>query len=168
MERTLVIFKPDAVMRGIVGEITSRFERAGLKIIGMKMVHPDYEHYAHHYEEIGALKTRKGEKVFKSQLASMQEGPVIVMVLEGVEAVEFVRKMVGPTEPRSAQPGTIRGDYAHVTFEHAATVGRGVANIVHASADAAEAKREIEHWFLSDELFAYETAHEWFTQPKQK
>ena len=140
MEKTLVIFKPDAVMRGIVGEIISRFERAGLKIVGMKMLRPGHDHYAHHYEGIGTLKTRKGEEIFESQLAIMQEGPVIAIVLEGVEAVEFVRKMVGPTEPKSAQPGTIRGDYAHVTYGQAAIAGKAIANVVHASADTREAR----------------------------
>jgi len=166
MERTLVIFKPDAVMRGLVGEIVSRFERAGLKIVGTKMLRPDYDHYAHHYEGIGTLKTRKGKEIFESQLGIMLEGPVIAIVLEGVEAVEFVRKMVGPTEPKSAQPGTIRGDYAHVTFGQAAVAGKAIANIIHASADSREAKQEIAHWFKSSELFDYETVHERFTQPK--
>jgi nucleoside-diphosphate kinase len=166
MERTLVIFKPDAVMRGIVGEIIGRFERAGLKIVGMKMLRPDYQHYVHHYETIGTLKTRKGEEIFESQLTIMQEGPVIAIVLEGVEAVEFVRKMVGPTEPKSAQPGTIRGDYAHVTFVQAGIAGKAIANVVHASADANEAGQEIAHWFKDNELFDYETVHEHFTQPK--
>ncbi len=166
MERTLIIFKPDAVMRGIVGDIVSRFERAGLKIVGTKMLKPNYQHYAHHYETIGTLKTRKGEEIFESQLAIMQEGPVIAMVLEGVEAVEFVRKMVGATEPKSAQPGTIRGDYAHVTFQQAGLAGKAIANLVHASADAHEAELEITHWFKPDELYDYETVHERFTQPK--
>jgi nucleoside-diphosphate kinase len=132
----------------------------------MKMLRPDYDHYAHHYEGIGTLKTRKGEEIFESQLAIMQEGPVIAMVLEGVEAVEFVRKMVGPTEPKSAQPGTIRGDYAHVTYGQAAVAGKAIANIVHASADSREAKQEIAHWFKANELYEYETVHERFTQPK--
>lgn len=168
MERTLVIFKPDSVMRGIVGEIIARFEKAGLKIVGIKMLQPDYNHYFEHYEGIGTLKTRKGNEIFESQLASMQEGPVIAMVLEGVEAVEFVRKMVGATEPKSAQPGTIRGDYAHVNYSQAASIGRGVANIVHASAEVSEAEKEIKHWFADAELHGYETTHEKFTQPKQK
>ncbi|MDQ2752646.1 MAG: nucleoside-diphosphate kinase [Bacteroidota bacterium] len=167
MERTLVIFKPDSVMRGIVGEVIARFERAGLKIVGMKMLKPGYEHYFKHYEGIGGLKTRKGNEIFESQLATMQEGPVIAMVLEGVEAVEFVRKMVGPTEPKSAQPGTIRGDYAHVNYGAPSKVGRGVANIVHASAELSEAEKEITHWFALDELYDYEAVHERFTQPKK-
>jgi nucleoside-diphosphate kinase len=167
MERTLVIFKPDAVMRGIVGEIVSRFERTGLKIVGMKMLKPGYEHYAHHYESIGTLKTRKGEEIFENQLAMMQEGPVIAMVLEGVEAVELVRKMVGSTEPKSAQPGTIRGDYAHVSYGQATVAGKSIANVVHASANNIEAEQEIPHWFnVKDELYEYEAAHERFTQPK--
>ena len=168
MEQTLIVFKPDAVMRGVVGEIVTRFERVGLKIIGTKMLRPDYEHFFKHYEGIGTLKTRKGNEIFESTVASMQVGPVIAMVLEGVDAVDLVRKMVGPTEPKSAQPGTIRGDYAHVSFGHAAKTGGNVANIIHASADAKEAEAEIAHWFAESELFGYEAVHELFTQPKKK
>ena len=168
MEKTLVIFKPDAVMRGIVGEVITRFERAGLKIVAMKMIQPGYEHYFEHYEGIDTLKTRKGEEIFETQLTTMQEGPVIAMVLEGVEAVEFVRKMVGATEPKSAQPGTIRGDYAHVNYGQASEAGAGVANVVHASADSAEAAKEVAHWFSDAELYEYEAVHEKFTQPKKK
>ena len=168
MEKTLIIFKPDAVMRGVVGEITTRFERAGFKIVAAKMLQPDYEHFFEHYEGIGTLKTRKGDEIFESTLASMQEGPVIAMVLEGVEAVETVRKMVGDTQPKSAAPGTIRGDYAHVTYDQASTIGKGVANIIHASADQAEAKKEIAHWFKPDEIHEYTAVHEDFTQPKPK
>lgn len=166
MEKTLVIFKPDAVQRGIVGEIVTRFERAGLKIVGIKMLQPDNEHYFEHYEGIGTLKTRKGDEIFASQLASMQDGPVIAMVLEGVEAVAAVRKMVGDTQPKSALPGTIRGDYAHVSYGQAASTGKGVANIVHASADSNEAKQEIAHWFTQTELYDYQAVHEKYTQPK--
>jgi len=165
MEQTLIVFKPDAVQRGIVGEITSRFERAGFKIVAAKMLQPDYEHYFEHYENIGTLKTRKGEEIFESTLASMQEGPVIAMVLEGVEAVESVRKMVGDTQPKNALPGTIRGDYAHVTYSHASRGGKGVANVIHASATPPEAKKEIAHWFSNGEIYDYVASHEQFTQP---
>lgn len=168
MERTLVVFKPDAIMRGIVGEVLTRFERAGFKIVGMKMLQPDYEHYFQHYEGIGTLKTRKGDEIFEAQLATMQLGPVIAMVLEGVEAVDFVRKMVGDTQPKTALPGTIRGDYAHVNYAQPATVGLGVPNIVHASATKDEAEQEIAHWFAEGELYDYETVHERFTQPRKK
>ena len=168
MEQTLIVFKPDAVMRGIVGEIITRFERTGLKIVAVKMLEPGHEHYEEHYESIGTLQTRKGKEVFDSQLATMQDGPVIAMILEGVEVVEAVRKMVGDTEPKSALPGTIRGDYAHVTYGQASVTGRGVANVVHASADPKEAKKEIEHWFSKDEIHNYQAVHEQFTQPKPK
>jgi nucleoside-diphosphate kinase len=168
MEQTLIILKPDAVMRGIVGEIITRFEKAGFKIVAIKMLEPNYEYYFKHYEGIGTLKTRKGEEIFESTLASMQDGPVIALVLEGVEAVEAVRKMVGDTQPKTALPGTIRGDYAHVTYGQASKVGRGVANIVHASADSGEAKKEIEHWFKADEIYNYSVVHEQFTQPRKK
>jgi nucleoside-diphosphate kinase len=167
MEKTLIIFKPDAVARGIVGEITTRFEKAGFKIVGVKMLEPNRDHYFEHYEGIGTLKTRKGEEIFEGQLATMQQGPVIAMVLEGIEAITTVRKMVGGTEPKSAAPGTIRGDYAHVNYGQAAASGKGVSNILHASATNDEADKEIAHWFKPDELQSYEAVHEKFTQPKK-
>lgn len=168
MERTLIILKPDAVARGVVGEILSRFERVGLKIVACKMFNPDQNHYHHHYETIGALKTRRGQQAYDVTLAAMQEGPVIVCVLEGIEAVELVRKMVGTTEPKAAAPGTIRGDYAHISFTHANKHVTGMPNIIHASGSTKEAVKEIEHWFKADELFDYETAHEKFTQIKKQ
>ncbi|HEX8183049.1 MAG TPA: nucleoside-diphosphate kinase [Candidatus Saccharimonadales bacterium] len=166
MEKTLIVFKPDAVQRGIVGEIITRFERVGLKIVGTKMLQPDYDHYHKHYEGIGTLKTRKGDQIFEYQLKTMLEGPVIAMVLEGVDAVETVRKMVGATEPKSAVPGTIRGDYAHVSYSAADASGRSVNNVIHASADPAEAEQEIAHWFSDVEMYDYQAVHEKFTQPK--
>src|SRR5258708_33120048 len=107
IEQTLIIMKPDSVQRGIVGEILTRFEKAGLKIVAAKMVRPSKEHYFKHYEEIGKMVSRRGQKAFDATLKLMQEGPVIAMVLEGVEAISLVRKMVGATEPKSANPGTI-------------------------------------------------------------
>lgn len=166
MERTLIIFKPDAVMRGIVGEILTRFERVGLKIVATKMLQPDDEHYFQHYEGIGTLKTRKGDEIFETQLKEMQQGPVIAMVLEGINAVEQVRKMVGDTEPKSAAPGTIRGDYSHMTYGHASNAKRGVPNVIHASADPEEAQKELAHWFSESEMVSYDASHGHFTQPK--
>ena len=163
MEQTLIILKPDAVQRGLVGEILSRFERAGLKIIGAKMLQPAEDHYYHHYEAIGQLASRRGEEVYKRNTAFMMSGPVVAVVLEGIEAITNVRKMVGETEPKSAAPGTIRGDYAHLTMQHVNEKGGGLPNLIHASADAKEAKKEIEHWFGPKELFSYKTAHEHFT-----
>lgn len=164
VERTLIVFKPDAVQRGIVGEILTRFERVGLKIVGTKMLSPDREHYYHHYENIGQMVTRRGEHAFNVTLDFMLNGPVIAFVLEGVEAVAEVRKMVGGTEPKEALPGTIRGDYAHISFSHADTVKKGIPNLLHASGDVEEAKKEIAHWFSEDELYDYETLHEKYTR----
>ncbi|MDE2400011.1 MAG: nucleoside-diphosphate kinase [Patescibacteria group bacterium] len=165
-ERTLVIFKPDSVQRGIVGEILSRFEKAGFKIVGAKMLTPDKEHYYHHYETIGKMISRHNQKIFDITVEMMSEGPVIAFVLEGIEAVAFVRKMVGPTESKSALPGTIRGDYSHMSFAHADKEEVGLPNLLHASGDQEEAKLEIAHWFSENELFDYETTHEKFTQKR--
>lgn len=151
-------------MRGIVGEIMTRFERVGLRIVAAKMLQPDYDHYFKHYEGIGTLKTRKGDEIFETQLKEMQLGPVIAIVLEGVDAIELVRKMVGPTEPKSAAPGTIRGDYAHMSYGQASAAKRGVPNVVHASANKKEAEAEIDHWFSDSEIIDYESVHDRFTQ----
>lgn len=168
MERTLIILKPDALQRGIAGEILTRFERVGLKIVGAKMLAPDNEHYYYHYETIGKMISRRGQQAFDVTLEMMQAGPVLALVLEGVEAVAQVRKMVGTTEPKSAQPGTIRGDYAHVSFRYADTQGMGIPNLIHASGDPEEASQEIAHWFKDNELYSYETTHEKYTQLKKK
>ena len=164
VEKTLVVFKPDAVQRGIVGEILVRFERVGLKIVGTKMIAPSRDYFYKHYEEIGKLETRRGEEAFNVTMDFMTQGPVIAIVLEGVEAVALVRKLVGPTEPKSAAPGTIRGDYSHMSFGYADLTKKGVANLIHASSDPAEAELEIDHWFRDDELYVYHLLHEKFTR----
>jgi len=162
-ERTLIIFKPDAVQRGIVGEILTRFERVGLKILAFKMSSPSREHYHHHYEAIGGMISRRGEKAFDVTLGLMTQGPVIAAVMEGCSAVALVRKMVGETEPRAASPGTVRGDYAHMSFGYADKAGIGIPNILHASGDQAEAALEIAHWFSEGELFSdYQTCAQKF------
>lgn len=164
VEKTLVLFKPDAVQRGVVGEILTRFERVGLKIVGTKMIAPDRDHYFKHYEEIGKMVTRRGEETFNITLDLMLEGPVIAMVFEGVEAVALVRKLVGTTEPKSAAPGTIRGDFSHMSFGFADSAKKGIPNLIHASGDAEEAEQEIGHWFSDDELYDYSALHEKFTR----
>lgn len=164
VEQTLVLFKPDTVQRGLVGEILTRFERVGLKIVGTKMIFPDKDHYYHHYEDIGQMVTRRGQQAFDVTLEMMQTGPVIAMVFEGVEAVALVRKMVGGTEPKSAAPGTIRGDFSHMSFEYADGKKKGIPNLMHASGDPKEAEQEIGHWFSDDELYSYEVANEKFTR----
>ena len=164
VQRTLILFKPDAVQRGIVGEILTRFERVGLKIIGTKMIFPNKEHYHKHYEGIGKMVTRRGEKAFDMALEFMTQGPVIAMVFEGVEAVELVRKLVGGTEPKTALPGTIRGDYSHMSFGYADEHNVGIPNLIHASGSVEEAKQEIEHWFADHEIYDYHSPREKFTR----
>jgi nucleoside-diphosphate kinase len=162
-EKSLILIKPDALQRGVVGEILSRFERVGLKIVGLKMLEPSEEHYYRHYEEIGKVISRRGKDTFEVVLEFMKSGPVVAVVLEGVEAVSLIRKMVGATEPKSAQPGTIRGDYAHMSYGHADQNKRGIPNLIHASGDSEEAKLEIDLWFDKSELCdSYNTVHEKF------
>jgi nucleoside-diphosphate kinase len=160
VQQSLVVFKPDVVQRGIVGEILSRFERIGLKIVATKMVNPDRDHYYKHYEEIGKMITRRGEKAFNQNLEYMSSGPVIAMVFEGIEAVALIRKIVGPTEPKSAEMGTVRGDYSHMSFGYADARKIGVPNLIHASGNIEEARKEIAHWFEPDEIQSYEVLSE--------
>ncbi len=106
------------------------------------MIAPDKEHYYKHYEEIGKMITRRGEDKFNAALRLMQEGPVIAMVLEGVEAVELVRKLVGPTESKAAAPGTIRGDFSHMSYGYGDKHDKPIANLIHASGDLEEPKKK--------------------------
>jgi nucleoside-diphosphate kinase len=159
VERTLVLLKPDAVARGLTGRILQRFEDAGLKIIATKMQRIDADLARRHYFD---LAERHGEQVFRVTAEFMQAGPVIAVVLEGVEAVANVRRLVGPTYPDQAPPGTIRGDFSHASKAHSNTTGKSVANLVHASGNVDEAKYEIDVWFTGDELYEYEsTAQRW-------
>jgi nucleoside-diphosphate kinase len=150
MERSLILLKPDAIDRGLIGEIITRFERAGLKIAGLKMVQAKKEHAEKHYTE--DLAKRRGQHVRDLMIEMITSGPIVAMVLEGIEAVEVVRKMVGTTEPKSALPGTIRGDYSHVSFKHADSKQIGVKNLIHASGSIEEAPQEIAVWFSPEEL----------------
>ncbi|MFB6241372.1 MAG: nucleoside-diphosphate kinase [Candidatus Nanosalina sp.] len=154
VETTFVALKPDAVKRGIVGEIVSRIEDAGFKIAGMKMVQATDQLLEQHYEE-------HVDKPFYESLADyMKEGPLVAMAVEGVHAVENMRKIVGDTDASEAHPATIRGRFAHMSMEHADAAGRNYKNIVHASATREEAEREIDIWFSEDELHDYRTSHE--------
>jgi nucleoside-diphosphate kinase len=154
IERTLVLLKPDAVTRGLVGRVLSRFEQALLKIIACKMVQMDADLNRQHYFD---LEDRFGPEVYNAVAQFMQTGPVFALVLEGVEAVAIVRKLVGATYPDQAEPGTIRGDFAHQSRAYANANGLPVANLVHASANVAEAKREIDVWFTESDLHEYKT-----------
>lgn len=160
LERTLIILKPDTLQRGLVGEIITRFERAGLKIIAMKMVAPDELHFHKHYEGISNLISRWGEDIYNVTLAQMTETPVIVFVLEGIEAVSYVRKLVGTTDPKDSAPGTIRGDYTHVTRAYTNPIGATLPNILHASGNSEEATQEVDLWFDKSEIYDdYDTAN---------
>lgn len=164
VQRTLVVLKPDTIWRSIVGEIISRFERAGLHIVAIKMVKPEKEFLYHHYENIWKMISRRGQKTFDMTIDMMSKLPVIAMVIEGVGAVEFVRKIVWSTEPRNAPAGTIRWDYAHMSFAYADAKWIGIPNLVHASGDIQEAEQEVAHRFSDKEIFGYEPLHVAFTR----
>jgi len=140
LQKTLVIIKPDAVNRGLIGEIVNRFEDKGLKIIGLKMVHLKDEILEKHYAQ------HKTKAFFQDLVQFMKLSPTILMVLEGNEAISVVRKMAGPTFGVEAEPGTIRGDFS-MSISH---------NVVHASDSIETAKKEIKRFFKKNEIFPYQ------------
>ena len=154
IQRTLVLIKPDGVQRSLVGQIITRFENAGMKIVGGKMVWVDAnfskKHYAEHVQK----------KFYKALEAMLTQGPVVALVLEGVEAVALVRKIVGPTEPKMAPPGTVRGDFSHMSYAYADSKDIGLKNIIHASDSIDSAKTEIMLWFSPSELHSYKSVHD--------
>ncbi|MDO8507818.1 MAG: nucleoside-diphosphate kinase [bacterium] len=162
IEKTLVLLKPDAVQRGIMGKVITRFEDVGLKIIGMKLVQSDKDMAGEHYDEDVAK--RRGDHVRNRAMDLLLSGPVLAMVIEGVNAVENVRKMCGTTEPMSAPPGTIRGDFSHVSYGHCDEKEIAIRNIIHASGDKEYAKKEIKIWFTPEEIFDYKAVHEMHTR----
>jgi len=158
IEQTLVLIKPDGVQRGLVGEVIKRFEQCGLKIVGLKLTHADNDLAQKHYTE--DITKKWGEYVRNKLLKFLTSGPVIAIVVEGVDAIENVRKIVGDTESKSALPGTIRGDFSHISFEHADTKETPVKNLVHASANPEEAKQELGIWFSVDEIHDYKRSED--------
>lgn len=140
MERTLIIAKPDAVQRGLVGTIVSRLEAKGLKLIGIKMASLDEARLRVHYAEHVEKDFYKGLEDF------MKSSPVVLMAWEGYQCVDSVRTIVGATNPRQAAPGSIRGDLA---------IGTG-RNLIHASDSKASGESETNHFFAKDELFGYD------------
>ena len=162
IQRTLVLIKPDGVFRGIVGRIIERFENAGLKIVGMKMFWADKKFAEKHYTE--DIAKRRGKHVREWLLEYITEGPVVAMVLEGIDSVELVRKIVGPTEPKTAQPGTIRGDFAMHSYAYTDKRKIPIKNLIHASGTAAEAKDEVNLWFSPEDLHEYKLVHEAHTR----
>lgn len=190
-ERTLIILKPDAVQRGLIGDIVGRFEKIGLKIIGAKFFVPTEEllnkHYPLEREEFIAGMGQKtldnykelginphdffgtddpleiGKAVQKWLVDFMVSAPVFAVVLEGPHAIEIVRKVRGHTLPLKAEPGTITGDFSFDSSSLANNEQRPIRNLVHASGNREEAEFEIDLWFDKDELFDYHTPH----QPKK-
>lgn len=138
------MLKPDAIQRGLCGEIIARFERRGLKIVAMKMLWITKELAEKHYGE------HRGKKFFEGLISYITSGPVIAMVIEGKNAVKLVREMMGKTNPQESMPGTIRGDYG-------IELGR---NIIHGSDSLASAEREIALFFTKEEIFDYKLATE--------
>ena len=146
MEQTYLMIKPDGVQRGLCGEILSRFEKKGLKIVAMKLMVIPKETAENHYAE------HKERSFFPSLISYITSGPVLAMVLEGENAVSVCRNMMGKTNPSESAPGTIRGDYAMVTG----------LNIIHGSDSPESAKREISIFFKPEELVTYDrTSDKW-------
>ncbi len=157
VEKTFVMIKPDGVQRGIIGELITRFEKVGLKLIGMKFVHVDADFSKKHYSDLT-------DKPFYPGLEQLlTSGPVVAMVFEGAKSISLVRKMVGATEPAGSAPGTIRGDYAHMNYARADANGIALPNLIHASDSPEGAEKEIALWFSGSELFeGYELVHSKF------
>jgi nucleoside-diphosphate kinase len=182
-ERTLVVIKPDGLQRSLIGEIIKRYERTGLKLVGVKMLVPTEEFIEGHYtlnpewrrvtgeKRIKAAK-EKGEKlatedpieiteqILKRLKKYMASGPVVAMVWQGAHAVEVVRKITGGTEPKTSDIGTIRGDFVLDSYIMADEDDRSVRNLVHASGTIDEAEAEIKHWFKPEEILNYRLVQE--------
>ncbi len=154
IERTLVLVKPDGVERQIAGEIITRIEHAGLKIVGLKMVWMTKDFAKKHY------KAHITKAFYKSLEDFITSGPVFAICVEGISAIELVRKLVGATEPKSANAGTIRGDYSHHSYAYSDKKGIAIKNLIHASGDKNDADYEVPLWFNDSELFDYRTVHE--------
>lgn len=147
MSRCFTMLKPGVVNRRLVGEVIERLEKKGLKIVGMKMVHPTKELAETHYAE------HKGKTFFDGLVDYLISGPVVAMVLQADDCVTITRKLVGKTKPADAEPGTIRGDYCIHTER----------NIIHASDSDESAEREIKLWFKDEEIFDWKDCEDgWF------
>jgi nucleoside-diphosphate kinase len=182
-ERTLVLIKPDGVMRGLIGEIIKRFEQSGLKIIALKMVQPGKDFIAGHYSGSEEWLRGMGKKALNSfaeynidaeekmgtadpleigrmiqqwNVDYLSMGPVVAIAIEGIYAITAVRKIIGFTIPAQASPGTIRSDFSIDSNNIANVEQRATKNLIHASGDEEEAAHEIKHWFSDEELVNYE------------
>lgn len=181
-ERALIILKPDAIQRSLMGEIISRFERVGLKFTAFKFMKPTEKLLLDHYNKDDAWFLAKGERtindlktaglpvekepleygkdIIRLVVAEMQKTPVLAFVVEGNQAVAVAKKLVGTTEPSTSDVGTIRGDYTLDSYGHSTYENRGIRNLVHCSDEPEEANREIAVWFDEDEVMVYVTAQE--------
>ena len=186
-ERTFMLVKPDGVKRGLVGECITRIEQRGLKVIALKLVRASKAHAAAHYpgtkewlqgmgektletyakyakdpiQELGTADPLKiGKMIHEWNADYMSSGPVAALIVEGIHAVDMVRKIVGKTLPAFAEMGTIRGDYSVDSPVLANDAKRAIHNLVHASGDSFEAAHEIAHWFSEKEIHAYPRAEE--------
>ena len=178
-----MIIKPDGIQRSLVGEIIRRYERVGLKLIGLKMFVPSPKMIGEHYLLNPGWKRMVGEKAIESYKKRglkpssedpeevgdrvidglkkyLSAGPVIATVWQGAHAVEVIRKLTGGTEPRSSDVGTIRGDFVLDSYQMADSDTRAVRNLIHASGSVQEAEKEIAHWFSQDELVKYKIVQE--------
>lgn len=186
-ERTFMLVKPDGVKRGLVGEVITRVERRGLKIIALKMLLPTRDEAARHYPASDEWSRLVGEKTLESyakydkdpmeslgttdlieighiingwNMEYLTSGPVVMMVVEGVHAIDMIRKIVGKTFPSFADPGTIRGDFSVDSPNLANDQKRAVRNLIHASGDPDEAANEIGLWFTAAEIHDYKRTDE--------
>ncbi len=182
MERTFLMIKPDGVKRGLIGEVYKRIESSGLKIVAMKMIYPSKKQAEDFYpknEEWLMNIGKKGKKGYEDKglkfkwdlkeygllvrswlVNYLLSGPVVPSVIEGPNAIEMIRKVVGNTEPRQAELGTIRGDFSIDSYDLANKLERPVKNIVHASTSKEDAEKEINFWFKKEEFSSYKRVDE--------
>lgn len=181
-EKTFVILKPDAVQRGLMGELINRFERAGLKMVALKMIMATEQQCWDHYNKDEAWFLKKGANIMKNRedlgmpiekealeygkdiiralVKFMTAGPIVPMIFEGNQAVGIVKKLVGGTEPLTSEVGTIRGDYTLDSYELSSYDDRAVRNLIHCSDMSEEAEREIKIWFSEAEILNYRLVSE--------
>jgi nucleoside-diphosphate kinase len=177
-EQTLVLIKPDGVQRSLIGEIIKRYERTGLKLVGLKLILPTEDLVEKHYLVEPYWKIKTGEKLINSYLSKgleplthdsekmgkmvlerlknyLTSGPLVAMVWQGMNAIGIVRKITGGTEPLSSDVGTIRGDFTIDSYQVADTDNRAVRNLIHASSSLSDALQEIRIWFKKEEILDY-------------
>lgn len=184
-ERSVVLIKPDGVKRGLIGEIIARFEKAGLKVVALKLIQPTPKQFDLHYPNTPQYLARLGEKAIRGYkeygmnirkeagttnkvaigkqvkkwlVDFMTSGPIVAMVIQGPHAVENTRMMIGPTMPLAASPGTIRGDYSLDSASFANPAKRAIKNIAHSSDSIKQAEEEIKLWFAPEEVHDYKRA----------